>query len=123
MAMDFKGEIALLKDEMIQMRRDFHRRPEPGFQEVETSKVVAKRLEEYGLEVKKGIAKMGVVGLIRGSREGRTVLIRADMDALTVKEHTGLEFASENEGVMEDPRVMLPLASICGTIFPSVRWR
>ena len=100
MAIDFKGEITSLKDEMIQMRRDFHRKPEPGFREVETSKVVAKRLEEYGLEVKKGIAKTGVVGLLRGGSEGKTILIRADMDALTVKEQTGLEFASENEGVM-----------------------
>jgi amidohydrolase len=99
-AIDFKGEIASLKDEMIQMRRDFHRKPEPGFREVETSKVVAKRLEEYGLEVKRGIAKTGVVGLLRGRRKGKTILIRADMDALTVKEQTGLEFASENEGVM-----------------------
>jgi amidohydrolase len=99
-AIDFKGEIASLKHEMIQMRRDFHRRPEPGFQEVETSKVVAKRLEEYGLEVTGGIAKTGVAGLLRGRRKGKTIIIRADMDALTVREQTGLEFASENEGVM-----------------------
>ncbi len=100
MTIDFKGEIASLKDEMIKMRRDFHRIPEPAFQEVETSKVVAQRLEEYGLEVKRGIAKTGVVGLFRGKREGKTILIRADMDALTVREQTGLEFSSENEGVM-----------------------
>jgi len=100
MAIDFRAEIASLKDEMITMRRDFHRRPEPAFKEVETSKVVAKRLGEYGLEVKTGIAKTGVVGLLRGKREGKTILIRADMDALTVKEQTGLDFASENEGVM-----------------------
>jgi amidohydrolase len=99
-SIDFKSEIASLKDEMIKMRRDFHRRPEPGFQEVETSKVVARRLEEYGLEVKSGIAKTGVVGLLRGKREGKTLIIRADMDALTVKEQTGVEYASENEGVM-----------------------
>jgi amidohydrolase len=97
---DFRREITSLKGEMIRMRRDFHRRPEPGFQEGETSKVVAKKLEEYGLEVKRGIAKTGVVGLLRGRRKGKTILIRADMDALTVKEQTGLEFASENEGVM-----------------------
>jgi len=97
---DFKEEIVLLKDEMIKMRRDFHRIPEPAFQEVETSKVVAQRLEEYGLEVKTGIAKTGVVGLLRGKREGKTILIRADMDALTVREQTGLEFSSEHEGVM-----------------------
>ncbi len=100
MAIGFKGEIASLKHEMIQMRRDFHRRPEPGFQEVETSRVVGNRLEEYGLEVTRGIAKTGVVGLLRGGSEGKTILIRADMDALTIKEQTGLEFASENEGVM-----------------------
>ncbi len=100
MVIDFRGEVTSLKGEMIQMRRDFHRRPEPGFQEVETSKVVAKKLEEYGLEVKGGIGKTGVVGLLRGRRKGKTILIRADMDALTVREQTGLEFASENEGVM-----------------------
>jgi amidohydrolase len=97
---DFKGEIASLKDEMIKMRRDFHRKPEPAFKEVQTSKVVAKRLEEYGLEVKTGIAKTGVVGLLRGGSTGKTVIIRADMDALTVKEQTGVEYASENEGAM-----------------------
>jgi len=58
-AIDFRGEIASLKDEMIEMRRDFHRKPEPAFKEVQTSKVVARRLEEYGLEVKTGIAKTG----------------------------------------------------------------
>jgi amidohydrolase len=100
MVIDFRGEITSLTDEMIQMRRDFHRRPEPGFQEVETSTVIAKKLEEYGLEVKRGIAKTGVVGLLRGRRKGKTILIRVDMDALTVKEQTGLAFTSENEGVM-----------------------
>ncbi len=100
MAIDFKREIASLKDEMIQMRRYFHQRPEAGFKEIETSRVVAKKLEEYGLEVTRGVAKTGVVGLLRGKRKGKTILIRADMDALTVKEQTGLEFASENEGVM-----------------------
>jgi amidohydrolase len=98
--MALKDEIAQLKDELIGLRRDFHMHPELGFREIRTSGIVEKYLKELGLEVKTGVAHTGVVGLLRGGSPGRTVLIRADMDALPVTEQTGLPFASQNEGVM-----------------------
>ncbi|MGD9092785.1 MAG: amidohydrolase [Anaerolineales bacterium] len=82
------------------LRRDFHRHPELGFQEVRTAGIVAKTLSELGLEVTTGMAKTGVVATIEGSRPGPVVLLRFDMDALPIEEDTGAEYASQNPGVM-----------------------
>ena len=98
--MDIKKEIDLLKDELIALRRDFHQHPELGFQEFRTGKIVAEYLENLGLEVQRNVAKTGVVGLLRGKKPGKTIALRTDMDALPVKEQTGLEFKSQNEGIM-----------------------
>ncbi|MGB3327921.1 MAG: amidohydrolase [Thermomicrobiales bacterium] len=90
---------------VIADRRHFHEHPELGFQEVETAKVVAARLASLGVEdIRTGINKTGVTGLIRGTGSGpnadRTILLRADMDALPIHEETGVEYASQNDGVM-----------------------
>jgi amidohydrolase len=98
--MNFKQEAEKLFDEMVATRRDFHRHPELGFQETRTSAIVADRLTELGLEVQRGVAKTGVVALLEGSHPGPTLLLRFDMDALPIQEETGLDFASENPGVM-----------------------
>lgn len=98
--MNFKQEAENLFDEMVATRRDFHRYPELGFQETRTSGIVAERLTELGLEVQRGVAKTGVVALLEGSRPGPTLLLRFDMDALPIQEETGVEFASQNPGVM-----------------------
>ncbi|MCB8943804.1 MAG: amidohydrolase [Ardenticatenaceae bacterium] len=98
--MNFKLEAEKLFDEMVATRRDFHRHPELGFQETRTSGIVAEKLTELGLEVQRGIAKTGVVGLLEGKKPGPTLLLRFDMDALPIHEETGLEFASQNPGVM-----------------------
>lgn len=82
------------------LRRDFHRHPELGFHEVRTAGIVAHELNELNLEVTKGIAETGVVAVIEGVQPGPVVLVRFDMDALPIKEQTGAEYASENEGVM-----------------------
>ena len=82
------------------LRRDFHRHPELGFQEVRTAGVVARTLTELGLEVTTGIGKTGVVALLEGSQPGPVVMLRFDMDALPIKEETGAEYASANPGVM-----------------------
>ena len=89
-----------LKETIIQWRRDFHRHPELGFQEVRTAGRVAEHLRALGIETITGVGKTGVVGLIEGSRPGPTALLRFDMDALPIQEETGLPFASENPGVM-----------------------
>jgi len=87
-------------DEVISIRRDLHENPELGMQEFRTSKIVANELERLGLEVQTGIGKMGVVGLLKGKGEGKTILLRADMDALPLDELTDLPFKSKNPGVM-----------------------
>ncbi|MFH1904065.1 MAG: M20 family metallopeptidase [bacterium] len=89
-----------IKDRLIQVRRDFHRYPEIGFQEKRTSKKIAEILGEIGLDVKTGVAKTGVVGLLKGSCKGKTVALRADMDALNVDENNTVSYRSRNKGIM-----------------------
>ena len=97
--MNIREEVELLNQELIELRRDFHMYPELGFQEERTSRIVYDYLMELGLEVNK-IAKTGVVGILRGNSPGKTVMLRADMDALPQYEKTNLPFKSVNEGVM-----------------------
>ena len=87
------------RDEVISIRRDIHAHPELGFQEKRTAKLVEDYLAECGIQTQR-VAKTGIVGLLHGSRPGRTLLLRADMDALPIQEETGLPFASQNPGVM-----------------------
>lgn len=83
------------------IREDLHKHPELGLQEHRTGAVVAEALRGMGLEeVRERVAGTGVIGLLRGARPGRTVALRADMDALPIQEETGLPYASVNEGVM-----------------------
>lgn len=98
--MDFLGEAKKLFPYTQQLRRDFHRYPELGFQEVRTAGIVAKELNNLGLEVSTGIAETGVIALLEGDQEGPTVLLRFDMDALPVDEETGADYTSTNPGVM-----------------------
>ena len=95
-----KQRIKELEPEIIEMRRYLHQHPEPGFQEYNTAKFVSEKLAGLGMEVKTGVAKTGVVGILRGGKPGKMVALRADMDALTITEKTGLPFASVNPGVM-----------------------
>jgi amidohydrolase len=88
-----------LNDQLVADRRHFHRHPELGFQEYETAAYVADRLRNLDVETQTGVAGTGVVGLIHGARDGRTVLLRADMDALPLTEETGAEYTSQNPGV------------------------
>ncbi len=111
---DFKQEAEALFDEMVAMRRDFHRHPELGFQETRTSRIVAEKLGELGLEVQYGVGQTGVVGLLEGNQPGPTILLRFDMDALPIQEENNLDFASQNAGVMHacghDSHVSMGLA-------------
>jgi len=80
--------------ELVSVRHDIHSHPELGNHETRTAALVAARLTALGLEVHTGIARTGVVGILRGGRPGPVVAIRADMDALPVVEQTDLPFAS-----------------------------
>ncbi|MDA8248865.1 MAG: M20 family metallopeptidase [Rhodospirillales bacterium] len=99
--MPILNRIAAFHSDMTAWRHDLHQHPELGFQEHRTSAVVAEKLRAFGVdEVVTGIARTGVVGVIRGRPGNRAVGLRADMDALPIVEHTGLPYASTNQGVM-----------------------
>ncbi|KFB08091.1 M20 aminoacylase family protein [Nitratireductor basaltis] len=92
-------KIAEYADELTAIRRDFHQHPEIGFEEVRTSGIVAEKLKGWGIEVHTGLARTGVVGVLKGKGEGsKTVGLRADMDALPMDEQTNLPYASKNPG-------------------------
>ena len=92
--------ISKIKKEIIDNRRYFHKYPELSFKEYNTSKVIAEKLEKMGIEVSTGIAQTGLTGLIRGSNPGKTIALRADMDALPIQETSEVEYKSVNDGVM-----------------------
>ena len=100
MAIDFMGEAQSLRDELIARRRDFHRHPELAFKETRTAGIVAEELNALGLEVQTGVGKTGVIGILEGAEDGPTVLYRADMDALPVREQNDAEYVSQTDGVM-----------------------
>src|SRR5437762_7033939 len=98
-----KSDIDELVPDLIAMRRDLHEHPELAFEEVRTSGIVAQRLRTLGLEVQTGIAKTGVVGLLKGgaSKPGaKTIAIRADMDALPIHELNEIDYRSIVDGKM-----------------------
>ena len=95
-----KERIDEMKDWLVEIRRTIHMHPELGFEEIETSKLVSEWLERFGLQVKRGLAKTGVVGLLESKKPGKTVAVRADMDALPIEEVTQVPYASRIRGKM-----------------------
>jgi amidohydrolase len=89
-----------MHDELVAWRRDFHRHPEVAFEEVRTSALVAERLESFGIQVHRGLAKTGVVGTLRCGTSQRAIGLRADMDALPIQERTDLPYRSTRDGAM-----------------------
>jgi amidohydrolase len=87
-------------DEVIELRRYFHRRPEVSFSEHATSEVLGRRLRELGFELKAGPTETGVVAMLDTRRPGKTVMLRADIDALPIHEESGVDFASRTDGRM-----------------------
>jgi len=98
--MNISPEVKALSAEMTSLRRDLHAHPELGFQEVRTAGIIAKRLTELGYTVRTGLGKTGVTGLLRGGKPGKIVLLRADIDALPIREETDVPWRSETTGVM-----------------------
>lgn len=97
--MNISKEISKYEKELIDLRRHFHQYPELGFQEFKTQDFIINYLERLGLEPKK-MAKTGVVALLKGKGPGKTLLLRADMDALKVQEETEVDYKSKNKGIM-----------------------
>ncbi len=92
--------VVAVRDELIADRRHFHANPELAFEEHETAAFVAERLRSLGIEVTTGVGGTGVKGVIRGGSSGRTVMLRADMDALPIQEESDKPYASTRPGVM-----------------------
>ena len=92
---EVRKRAAAVEGKVIAWRRDIHQHPELGDQESRTSKLVADHLKALGLEVRTKIARHGVVAILKGAKPGSTVALRADMDALPVREPEGLPFASK----------------------------
>ena len=86
-----------LENKTVAWRRDFHEHPELGNREFRTAKIIADHLRSLGIEVKEGVGKTGVVGVLRGSKPGPCVGLRADIDALPIVERTGLPFSSKEK--------------------------
>lgn len=89
-----------LENDVIAVRRDLHRHPELGFEEHRTAGIAADRLRALGFDVHTGIAGTGVVGVMRGAAPGRTIMLRADMDALPILEENAHAYRSTHDGKM-----------------------
>ena len=97
--MDTMELVKAQEQEMIQMRRHIHQNPELSNQEFQTTKLIQEKLTGYGVEIADIGLKTGVVGILKGRFPGKTLAIREDIDALPMKELTGLPFASASDGV------------------------
>lgn len=90
---------ALFPD-MVEWRRHLHRNPELSYQEHNTMKFIADQLIAFGIDTQSGVGDTGVIGTIKGSLPGKTVALRADIDALPIQDEKECEYASQVEGVM-----------------------
>lgn len=96
----FRREVEAMFPRLVETRRDIHAHPELSNEEARTGKLVADRLRALGLEVRDGVAGHGVIGLLRGAARGPCVAVRADMDALPIRELRSVPYRSRNPGVM-----------------------
>ena len=100
LSFEWTQEIDRRRDSMVMLRRDFHRHPELSFEERRTAEIIADRLHAAKLDVRTGLGRTGVVGVLRGEQPGRTIAWRADIDALPLIETLEAPFASGTRGVM-----------------------
>src|SRR3990172_10850971 len=89
-----------LKQKIVELRRDFHQHPELGLQEFNTAKKVEGFLKGLDIETEVLVHGTGVRGFLKGSKPGKTIALRADMDALPIQEETGLPYQSQDKGIM-----------------------
>src|SRR5579862_8279518 len=86
--------------EIINLRHQLHQIPELKFEEIKTSALIMETLSSYGISYQIGVAKTGVICMIDSGKPGKTVALRADMDALPIQEITGLPYQSKHENIM-----------------------
>ena len=97
--MNILDEAKKIKPYLVKIRRDIHAHPELGFEEYRTQRSILRELKKLGIPCRK-MVKTGVVGLIKGKKPGKTVLLRADIDALPIEEENVCSYRSKNKGVM-----------------------
>jgi amidohydrolase len=94
-----RKRIEALKNELIHLRRDFHRYPELGFKEYRTAETIENYLNKLGIDTRR-MSQTGVVALLEGAKPGPVLMLRADMDALPITEENDFDYKSQNNGVM-----------------------
>lgn len=90
------NEAKNIQEQIVAWRRELHQFPEVGHDVPKTAAYIQERLDEMGIEYRANVGGFGIVGLIKGGKDGKTIALRADMDGLAIKEETGLSFASTN---------------------------
>ena len=95
---DIKSQVAEIESKVVKWRHHLHQNPELSNREFKTAEMVATHLKNLGLQVEKKVAYTGVVGVLNSGKPGPTIALRADMDALPVKETSGVPFASKAIG-------------------------
>lgn len=98
--MDIEKRINEIFDELVKIRRDFHMHPELGMEEYRTSTKICEYLDAWNISYEKGIANTGIVGIIKGKQPGKTIALRADIDALPMKEENDTSYKSLYDGKM-----------------------
>ena len=101
-----------IQPRLMEWRRHLHQNPELGNREFKTAAYIVEHLKNLGLEIKTGIAKTGVVAILKGGKPGPCIALRADMDALPVRERVNLPFASKDSADYLGQRV--PVMHACG---------
>ena len=104
-SVNIEDAIKNIEAKTITMRRDLHEHPELGNREKRTAKIIADQLRSFGIEVKEGVAKTGVVGLLKGAQPGPTIGLRADIDGLPVTERNSLPFRSKEKATYNGQQV------------------
>jgi amidohydrolase len=98
--MKISAEVMSISDEVVALRRELHQTPELGNEEFQTAAKIAEYLQQCGLDVKTGVNGTGVVGLLSGAAQDRTLMLRADMDALPIREECDVPYRSRVDGKM-----------------------
>jgi amidohydrolase len=103
-------------EEIVNIRREIHKKPELAFEEHQTADLIYKKLRSWGIDVQKGVAKTGLVALVKGNNpDKKVVALRADMDALPISETNDVEYKSVNSGIMHACGHDAHIASLLGT--------
>jgi amidohydrolase len=116
-ATDIDREIEKIKSEMIKVRRFMHMNPQLANHEQDTAKLISSKLASLEIDIKNGVAKTGVVGLLRGSQPGATVAVRADIDAVPIQELADVPYKSLNPGIMHACGHDIHTAVVLGTAY------